>query len=602
MRKRAILALLLAATACLRPVSKPVALPRFRPTAKVVLISFDGLVADEVERRASRGQFSAAGVKGLIDSGISARVVPVNPTLSAVTHISIATGTTPDHHGIVANIFHMPGLAPNVETSGFDAPIEAETIWEAAHRAGKKVGAITFPGLDGTNARRSADWGLLYTSPISKSRIIKLHRSDFRSEWYPAGWAPQAGTSSYSPLTTATVVWSFVVAGKTVSRDVNLVAIDSTDDGKENYDRIDVEMNSKRVDVDSKRWFSLSEILPDDGSTSLFGSWSKVLRFNPDLSEVTIYWGSVARNEGYPQSYRQMIDSTVGFWPSPPDDDFAKEWLAGRDGVDAETYGEQIERFSDFFTHATLVSAQKMDFDLLLGYQPIIDSAYHQFYLVNDRQLYSTPETRAAGARVRDRAFDAFDRAIAQIRSALPNDATLVTCGDHGFAAGDMRVAVNQLLVDWGFAKREGDKLSVETPWSAFVHGGNFVQFYHFGPRNRAQEDELLKRLRQLRTPDGEVVFEKVEAKGRNANPRSGDIIAYANTRFAMTSYLGEKVFHRAAEYGYHGALNSHPELNTILIAAGPTIKPQRMAAVPQTSIARFISQLLGIDPPRDAQ
>lgn len=599
--RRSILALFLVAAACVQPSPKPASLPTPASTSRVVLISFDGLSANEVAHRSENGEFSAAGVQGMLDNGLSARVIPVNPTLTAVTHISIATGTTPERHGIVSNTFHMPGLGPNVGTTGFEAPIEAETIWEAVHRAGKKVGAITFPGLDGTNSRRSADWGLLYTSSISKPKIVTLHRTDFTSEWLPPGWAPDAGSNSYSPLMKATLEWSFVVSGKPISRDVTLIASDSTDDGKENYDGFSVEMNSQEIALDANRWFPLSESLPNDGATWLFGSWSKILRFDPDLESVTVYWGAVARNEAYPQSYREMIDSSVGFWPSPPDDNFAKEWLAGREGVDPATYDEQIDRFSDYFTRATVVSMQRMPFDLLLGYQPIIDSAYHQFYLVNDRQAYSTTETRAAGALVRNDAYSAFDRAIARIRATLSGDSTLVICGDHGMAAGDTRVSVNELLADWGFAKREGEKLASDTPWSAFVHG-SYAQFYRFVPREVARENQLINRLRQLRSPDGDLVFEKVELSPHGANPRMGDVIAYAYPRFTLTPYLGMEVFDRPASYGYHGALNTHAEFNTMLLAVGPSLTRQKLGTVSQTSIARFVSGLLGIDPPHDAQ
>lgn len=599
--RRAIVALLLSAAACVQAPPRPVSLPAVHAAPRVLLLSFDGLSANEVERRSALGEFSAAGVGGMLDGGLSARVIPVDPTLTAVTHISIATGTTAARHGIVSNTFHMPGLGPNVGTSGFDAPIEVETIWEAAHRAGKTVGAITFPGLDGTNARRTADWGLLYTSSISKPEIVTLHRSDFASEWYPEGWEPTAASTTFSPAMKATLPWSFVVSGKTISRDVTIIALDSTNDGKENYDSFSVELNAKPVALDANRWFPLSESIPDDGATWLFGSWSRIMKFDPELKNVTIYWGAVARNEAYPQSYREMIDAAVGFWPGPPDDNFAKEWLAGREGVDPDTYDQQIDRFSDYFTRTTLVSMQRMPYDLLLGYQPIIDSAYHQFYIVNERQAYSTPETRAAGARVCNDAYSAFDHAVTKIRAALPDDAALVLVGDHGMAAGDTRVAVNQLLVDWGFATREGDRLAADTPWSAFVHG-SFAQFYRFSPRDASKEDRLIKRLRQLRAPDGDLVFEKVEFSARGANPREGDVVAHSYPRFTLSPYLGMSVFDRPASYGYHGALNTHPEFETMLIAIGPSVPRQRLATIQQTSIARFVSNLLGIDPPHDAQ
>ena len=107
---------------------------------KVILISFDGLSADEIPRRRDAGLFEDQGfVARQLAAKHFRRVIPVTPTLTAPTHISIATGTTPDHHGIVANRFHAANTERGESVRGFDAEITADTLWEAARRAGLKV-------------------------------------------------------------------------------------------------------------------------------------------------------------------------------------------------------------------------------------------------------------------------------------------------------------------------------------------------------------------------------------------------------------------------------------------------------------------------------
>jgi hypothetical protein len=56
-----------------------------------------------------------------------------------------------------------------------------------------------------------------------------------------------------------------------------------------------------------------------DLARGVVGSWVKLLAFAPDLSAFNIYLGNVVHNVGYPQSFIDEIDKTVGFWPAEPD-------------------------------------------------------------------------------------------------------------------------------------------------------------------------------------------------------------------------------------------------------------------------------------------
>jgi predicted AlkP superfamily pyrophosphatase or phosphodiesterase len=585
--RSALLAALLAIAGCAAPVPPPVPAPPPYPTGlvatgtaeRVVLLSFDGLSADAI------AQFGAPALQNMPLQ--VTRVFPVEPSVTSTTHASILTGATPDQTGVVSNIYHKAGTAPTKPTLGMETEIDAETLIDSAHKAGKRVGCLTFPGVTGTAGVRSPDWGLAYAKPVVAGRILHLTRTDFHSQWYPPAWgsSPSPRHPSFSPVMRARVEWSVPEKRR---MDVDLVAYDSTDDRVANYDRFYAEYGGIEEPLDDKGWFAVSQRIGEE----LYGSWSKLLRSDPALASVTLYWGSISRTEGYPSAFRRMIEDEAGFWPGSPDEAAAKGWLAGKEGIDPATFTEQLERLSSFLTKATTVALSRMPFDLLIGYQPVVDQAEHQYNIVSDTQIYSSAENRAAGERVRRSAYAAFERALTAIRGGLDlsRDAIVVT-GDHGMAAVDTEVRINQLLLDWGFATASGDKLTDETRWAAFATG-NAVHLYRF--RDPDDTADLAARLGALRAPDGAVVFERIDRKGAGAHANRGDLLAFSFPRFALSSVLGEP-FVKPAYYGQHGGLASHPELQTVLGAAGRGVPTRVIPQARQTDVAPFVRQLLGL-------
>lgn len=557
---------------------------------RAVLVSFDGVGFDALADHSAA--LGSDGWNRIRREGTTARMIPVNPTLTAVTHTAMATGAEPSRSGVVSNTLHLPGTAPADWTSGFDVPIEADTIWQAAARAGKRVGAITYPGLDGTTPERTADFGLIYSQPVSRSSIETISRSDF---------APDpllARRVSFSPTLVSRQTWRWALGDRNFASEIDLIAIDTTNDGQNNYDDFVVRHGEGEFEVGDDRWFPLSVDVDEGGSAHRFGSWSKILRFDPELNSVVLYWGAVSRNRGYPESFRRMIDTEVGFWPGPPDDWAAGRWLASREGIDPETFIQQFERFSDFFTRATLLAMKRMRWDLLLSYQPIVDEAEHQWLLVLDRQLHSTLENRAAGAAVRTAAYQTFDHAVARHAAALEPDTALVIVSDHGLIPLHTGVRINAILADWGYARAEGRNPAPDTPWAAYSSGGA-AHLHRFGEPAFGEVDELIQRLRELRSPEGEIVFERVGRAEPPAHPREGTIVAYLVPGFTFQSGADGDPFTKSTYFGQHGYLNHHPALHPIFGAWGRGVSARESEAIDQRSVPSWLARLLGIDPPR---
>lgn len=533
---------LLAACAPLAPRGPRGVPPQFAPAGiaqRVVVMSFDGLGADELARQAGLPAF-----EHLARAGTTARVIPVNPTLTAPAHVSILTGTDPQVHGIVANRFHIAGRPPAEVAHGMHTATAVETLVSAARRQGKRVGVAPFPTMDATTPDRTADFGIVWTPPAVQGRVIRLTRADFKREWVPPTWtAPAPRRASFSPVMRARLEWS---ASRALRVDVDIVARDTTDDGRENYDAYVVESGDRELPVDSRGWFPISR--------EHSGSWSKILATTPSL-DVTFYQGPISRTRAYPASYRAMLDEEVGFWPGLPDD---------QSEIGPDTFTEQMERLADFLTRAQVLTLQRMDFDLLLAYQPVIDEAAHNFL--------------GYDASVIARAYAAADRAAGLVGAQLDaNRDALIVTGDHGLVPVERMVNMNRFLEEQGFAPR----------WRAYASNA-VAHLYRFsGPDD---SDALVKAL----AASGH--FERVQKKTAAMHRNSGDIVVTAFPAIGLSMSDEPPVVGEPDSYGHHGALNTHREMHTILFASGAGV-PRTVVGeeIAQTRIARFVAGLLGI-------
>jgi hypothetical protein len=542
MKRFLILALLCGCTAAPAPgpyvPPPPPPEPRTTATAaRVILVSFDGLGANDVDAQ------KPAAMMHLANEGTYARVVPMTPSVTSTTHATILTGADRAHTGILSNHFHAPGTPPGQETKGMDADIKAPTLLDTARAAGKRVGSVLFPTVDGRSPRRTPDWGLVWTTHVVAARIVHLTKNDFHPEWLPPAWgAPHPKHPSFSPAMRTRIEEEIPNEGR---EQFDLVAYDTTDDRTRNYDAFFVEHAGTETPLDTQHWFSISTRF----GGGLYGSWSKLLAFDPALNQATLYLGAVNRNEGLPANYVRMIDDEAGFWPGTPDD-----------RADRDTFMEQVDRLSNFLTKATTLSIQRMPFDLLLAYQPIVDSTEHHLRGVDE------PAVTVA--------ISDADRAIAVLSNAInPARDALVVTGDHGVAKIDTDVHINRILANGGFAPR----------WTAFT-SGNVAMFSRAGdPDDTAA---LIDFLQNLTAPDGSKIFEQIQ--------RDYDITAYAYPRFVISSKEGE-AFTKPETPGQHGGLTTHREYDTVLLAWGRGVSRETLASLQQTEIAGFVLRLMGL-------
>ena len=113
----------------------------------MIFFAADGMRPDLMEKYAGEGvmptyaDLMANGVKG--DNGL----VQAFPPNTGVGWYTLATGTYPSEHGSTNNTFFRTGDSFNNRTAAFsDGVLQADTIAEAAERAGKKVVSVEWSG------------------------------------------------------------------------------------------------------------------------------------------------------------------------------------------------------------------------------------------------------------------------------------------------------------------------------------------------------------------------------------------------------------------------------------------------------------------------
>lgn len=558
----------------------------------------------------SGGGFARFFREGQVAEGL----VPVNPTLTAVNHISLATGFDAAATGIVSNTFRLPGTPWLATTSGFAAPIGTETLWEAARRQGRRVGVTTWPGADGRGERRSADWGLVYVNdPLRRAELVTLSRPDWR---VPETVPRSAGNASRGQVLAARLDLPGR-EGPMGAQTFDLFAVDRRDEGQAGYDSVVVAERGGQgtsAPIPVGVWGEVPVRLPAGGGSPARPSHVrvKVLALAPDLSSARIYVGPLFALDAYPETYAAEVAASGLVWPGPPDDRRLADSLAGKPGIDLATWVEQAEAFAAFFGGSLRAAVARPDWDLLLGYVPVIDEAGHQLWLEDPRQLFFTPGLQQTAAAARTRVWQAVDRELASLLGKLDlRTTTVAIVSDHGMAPVHTALDPNVLLRDRGLlATGENGRPRQEGTRVQAVSSGSVCHVY-LAPDlvDPAERDRLVGEMRTLFTAweaGGERAIGQIFTRREAAtvgldHPNSGDLVLFAAPGFTFHGgglAQGRAVLPSSA-LGMHGYVNDDPRMHGIYLALGADIKPGRPGPVEATAVAGRVAAWLGIELPR---
>jgi 2',3'-cyclic-nucleotide 2'-phosphodiesterase (5'-nucleotidase family)/predicted AlkP superfamily phosphohydrolase/phosphomutase len=365
-RKLIVLLVILSMAIPVSGMSAPTAQAAKDATAsKVIFYAADGMRPDLMERYASEGVMPTYA--GLMLEGVMGAngLVQAFPPNTGVGWYTLATGTYPSEHGSTNNTFFRTGDLFNNRTAAFSAGVlQADTLPEAAERAGKKVvsvewsgGSRTMTALKGpvvdyrnfySNRGLWTNWNVPGQPAGANAFGVQYQRYDLAEA---SGWNPNCPVS-LSPGKQGTFDLGSYTSGTppmpVIANDqYDFYVYDSTDDATVNYDHVLIAPNasgkdcSKAVaDLKEKEWADVKLVLANPaGKTG--GFYVKAMLLAPDLSKFSLFFSSVARSVATCTgcSYvGDFEDDLNRLFPSSTGADYA---IFESGLVDAATYIEQ---------------------------------------------------------------------------------------------------------------------------------------------------------------------------------------------------------------------------------------------------------------------
>ena len=482
-------------------------------TNRVVMFSSDGMRPDLMEQYAAAGAMPtykalmAAGVRG--DNGM----VQSFPPNTGVGWYTMATGTYPSEHGSTNNTFFRAGDTFSNRTSFSGAGVlQADTIANAAERAGKKVAQIDWVGGIPANINGpTVDFATFYSNRgirVGVSKPVEVAGASAFGTVYQAGLAAAASGWSNVPTgdpasppmeltwaipSTATSSGCTAIpptAACNPNRTYNVYFYDSVTGGGVAYDHAIVSPVGKTGTSPSID-LAVGDFLPIrlTGADGLLGTragqtvghYVKLISLAPDLSDFKLYDTSLARAAATCRTsacaglshlagedpLEAYIANNLLPWAAA---DFAPE----EGGViDEDTYiqqGRDLEQAYSLQVMNYVLGTLQPDTDLAMVGYPFTDEVSHQFMaLVTPTDIDGDPnpcydvtpkfdDVTCTGAGTANRvairegyirsAYADADQKLGVARTLMGGNPTTFAGSDHGFGPQWFAVNANKVLND----------------------------------------------------------------------------------------------------------------------------------------------------------
>jgi predicted AlkP superfamily phosphohydrolase/phosphomutase len=347
-----------------------------------------------------------------------------------------------------------------------------------------------------------------------------------------------------------------------------------------------------------------------------YALWCKSLHLDRFRGTVRLYRGAGWRLKAYPDTFEDRLTDAVGPWPGLPDDDLVEEWwLDYAQGIDLDSFLEQIERLDRYLDRMAEWVLANEDPRLLLAYHPAPDEYQHSS-LIDDPDQWGWSSGKAVAAREGlKRVGRSVDRSIGVLWRALePDRDLLVAVSDHGHVPITDVVSIHRVLADEGLLEVAADngrsRVAQSSPFAVTTSAGCAHLYLNLEGRepdgvvDRSQTQELLARaakaladLTQHGEPLVELALTRTEAGEIGLNhPNSGDLIAFLRPGFAFTSALPGAAIEPSRYYGQHGYLASHDAMCGMLFVRGAGVKARSRDEVHATEVAPLIATTLGFE------
>jgi 2',3'-cyclic-nucleotide 2'-phosphodiesterase (5'-nucleotidase family)/predicted AlkP superfamily phosphohydrolase/phosphomutase len=489
-------------------------------TSKVIFFASDGMRPDLVDKYAAEGVMPT--FKELMDNGVKGDngLLQGFPPNTGVGWYTLATGTWPSEHGSTNNTFHRTGEGNfNNRTSLGASILQADTLHQAAERAGKKVAAVEWVGARTHNLQGPvidfrnffSTRGVL-TFPLVASE--QAGATAFGVSYQIASFGPAAGWSNtpagdnaVSPPQQAVLSVATTFAAENPNRTYDVYIYDSVVNGTSAYDRVllvraaaakDASQASANLKVGD--WVDVrltgADGLINARAGQTAGFYVKLIGLTGSagsISSFKLYFTSVTRAIATCACDPNFESTLVNMFPTSTAADFAP-LEAGI--IDEDTYVEQGLKWSDFHRPALnyILTVVQPNTDLLFLGSPTTDEFQHQFTALytptdidgdpnpyyDDLTNDDIPDGRVAirEGYVRS-AYHEADQTLALGRQLMGSNATVFASSDHGFAPQWYAVNVSKALQDLGYGPEQVSNCrAVAATLVKECHAGGTSQLY----------------------------------------------------------------------------------------------------------------------------
>ncbi|MCL4467168.1 MAG: alkaline phosphatase family protein [Chloroflexi bacterium] len=431
------------------------------PAKKVMLLGIDAPIAPRLLKWAREGALPNLGA--LVARGV---VAPHSygyfPTITPPNWTSLATGALPGTHGLTDFNGHRPGAPLDEVFQNYDARWgQAETIWQAAARAGKKTILINYPSswmteVDGWQLggfgnhlnqwHYGVPWADRNQGNVTLDVLITNEAYPFATEvtlrkaegWQGVEHSPRAleaeATLQHrrSLHQVAPIKWQILIdASDGKGYDTALVAKDKSKAGV--YARLKVGEWSENI----------YDAFQTDAGPIKAVFKLKLLELSPDGAAFRLYTPGLCAVEGWanPPELAEEIKSDDGLpLGRAPWEAWLMEW------IDLKTMVEGADLHNVFVADAATQLLESKPWDLYYMHVHTPDIMYHTFSMELDPATGKNPELRQDLEWAELALYQSVDRALGRIVAAAGEDTVIAVVSDHGAKARNVGFHLNDVL------------------------------------------------------------------------------------------------------------------------------------------------------------
>jgi len=411
-------------------------------------------------------------IKKMMDNGAYGYSIPDFPSHTPTNFASLLTGAHPTVHGVADGPMHIEGkplVRPSV--GGFSsAAKKVDPIWTILENVGKKVALLAMPGStppeleNGITIRgRWGGWGAdtpaLIFEPTDKLAERKAAGKGFRlfflgqkltrfvDKTAAAEW--QQVSTSFSPAKEATM--------EAYGQSFFTYIYDSTDDGKENYDRVSISLDKQSVLVDLPQgewsgWYPVTlswneKSFDSDVKVKVIKLW------DTGNFRIRLFFNNINEFLTEPSFVAKDLTENIG-----PMMDFVDNWPAQLvyEEEDKETFWEEAQMTLDWHKKAAgfILDEYKPDVFLQDIYTPnqMLESRWWHREIDQNRSGYSEEKATEAWKDLLV-LYQGLDAILGEAMKKADKDTLFVLSSDHGVIPMYKQVRLNNLFAKKGWLK-----------------------------------------------------------------------------------------------------------------------------------------------------